>query len=181
MAKLNEKNDITKKIIHLMITDKCDRKCPDCCNNQYDIWNTVDRVTPEELKEAETIFLTGGEPFAYSDPTLITKGLKTTYPNIKKVYVYTNAYELLVDWILLERNLDCIDGLTISVKSGKDMMAMSAINKNKEIRKMAEKGNIRIYVFEGYEAVITLELFDRRKRVWQKDFIPAPDSIFRRL
>ena len=180
MGKLNEKDDITKKIIHLLITDKCDRDCPDCCNKQYDIWNDVARVTPEELKEATTIFLTGGEPFAYSDPTLIAKGLKCTYSNIEKVYVYTNALELAT-WILSGRTLDSIDGLTISVKSCRDMMAMGYINKNEEIRMMGVKNNVRVYIFEGYEAVITLGTFNRKKREWQKDFIPYPDSIFRRL
>ena len=42
MAKLNEKTEETKKIIHLMITEKCNRKCPDCCNNQYDL-NSIEK------------------------------------------------------------------------------------------------------------------------------------------
>ena len=59
MALLNEKNSITEKIVHIMITDKCNRKCPHCCNNQYDIYS-IPVVTDEELKRAEYVFLTGG-------------------------------------------------------------------------------------------------------------------------
>ena len=67
MAILNEKNDITEKIIHIMITSLCDRNCPYCCNNQYDL-NDIPYATSEELSKANTVCLTGGEPFMYSNP-----------------------------------------------------------------------------------------------------------------
>ena len=52
MAKLNEKNENTEKVIHIMVTSLCNRKCPDCCNNQYDL-NDIPYVTDEELKRAD--------------------------------------------------------------------------------------------------------------------------------
>ena len=36
-AILNEKNEVTEKVIHIMITNKCNRNCPFCCNNQYNV------------------------------------------------------------------------------------------------------------------------------------------------
>ena len=29
-----------KPVMHLLITDKCDRDCKDCCNKQYDVKST---------------------------------------------------------------------------------------------------------------------------------------------
>ena len=34
---LNERNEKTKNVIHLLVTARCDRDCPYCCNKQYDI------------------------------------------------------------------------------------------------------------------------------------------------
>ena len=93
MAVLNEKNENTVKNIHLMVTSLCDRDCPYCCNKQYDL-STISQVSNEELCRAENIFLTGGEPFTFSQPAEIADCLKRKYKNIKKVIVDTNAYEL---------------------------------------------------------------------------------------
>ena len=62
MSKLNCKTDTTKKIIHLLVTSLCNRNCKHCCNKQYNL-NDVQHVTDEELREAEIICITGGEPF----------------------------------------------------------------------------------------------------------------------
>ena len=176
MAKLNERTDETKKIIHIMITDKCNRKCPDCCNNQYDI-NLIERVTAEELREAEIIFLTGGEPFAYyPDPCSLAHKIKQTYPNIKQVMIYTNAYEL-VTYLKMGGVLHDLDGLTISIKSKKDMEAIKYLIEHDSLKNIA---SIRTYVFDGFQTYIPAN-WDPRRRVWQKDFKPATDSIFRRL
>ena len=46
LAKLNDRTDKTKGIIHLMVTSLCDRNCPYCCNKQYDL-NDIPYVTDE--------------------------------------------------------------------------------------------------------------------------------------
>lgn len=55
MAILNKKNELTEQVIHLMITDKCNRNCPDCCNNQYKI-SDIPTITDEELTKAKRIY-----------------------------------------------------------------------------------------------------------------------------
>lgn len=131
---LNEKNDETKKVIHLLVTSLCNRNCKYCCNKQYDL-NDIPQVTKEELSECETVCLTGGEPFAYSKPFGIARRLKTIYPNIKKVYVYTNAYEMwqYFDLLLELKATDivdasAIDGYNISLKSLEDIKAFRQLN-----------------------------------------------------
>ncbi len=176
MAKLNEKNERTEKIIHLMITEKCDRHCPLCCNNQYDM-NTIEYVTDEELKNAETIFLTGGEPFAYADPCYFAQQLKEKYPNIKNIYVYTNALEL---YLYLEKDyIYGIDGITISIKNKMDYKVFEkSLQYDEQILRL--KSNW-IYTFPGFNDIeYPKEHFTKRDRVWQEDFVPDPNSIFRR-
>lgn len=175
MAILNEKTAYTEKIVHLMITDKCNRKCPYCCNNQYDV-NGIPYVTDEELKNAEIIFLTGGEPFTYADPCDYASKLKNKYSNLKAIMVYTNAIELAA--YLENHNLYGIDGLTISIKcKGDKKVFEDLIKKNNDVLSL---DSVRVYVFEGFEDTLVPETFDKRKRVWQKAFKAADDSIFRR-
>ena len=63
MAILNERNENTKGVIHLLTTTLCNRDCKYCCNKQYDM-NEILYVTDSELREAHTLCLTGGEPFS---------------------------------------------------------------------------------------------------------------------
>ena len=180
MALLNEKNSITEKIVHIMITDKCNRKCPHCCNNQYNIYS-IPIVTDEELKRAEYIFLTGGEPFAYSDPCRVARGIKIFYPNIKKIGVYTNAYELFEYLCEKENFLYGIDTLTISLKDQRDKKVFKDyLSKNPDILGLCKGIPHRVYSFVGLDGLEKRPEFDIQERQWQKNFEAAPDSIFRR-
>ena len=177
MAKLNEKNENTEKVIHIMVTSLCNRKCPDCCNNQYDL-NDIPYVTDEELKKADTICITGGEPFAYSNPCEIAFLYKTKYPNIKKIYVYTNALEL-ANYLHDGGTIYAIDGLTISIKNEIDSLYFKRFLYNNE--KVNALNDNLLYVFPGFEDVRCPENMTKKKRVWQKVFIAAPNSIFRKV
>ena len=183
-AALNEYNDQTKKNIHLMVTTLCNRNCKYCCNKQYDL-NSIPFVTDAELKEAETLFLTGGEPFAYSNPSEIAKWYKKRYHNIKKVIVYTNALELL-GYIARCGYLDAIDGLNISIKTLRDYNAAVMLFKM-EGRRFPKSlfPNSRIYNFLPYESSLPAVIEESGVKVidryWQEEFKPSNDSIFRRM
>jgi len=161
---LNKYTEQTKYNIHLLVTDKCDRNCPFCCNKQYDL-DAIPVVSDDEMKIAKRIFLTGGEPFSYTDPCKIARSIKEKY-NVE-IYVYTNAEPL--EKYLLTNDLYGIDGLTISIKSKDDERSFERIKHNIDPLKN------RVYVFPGYH---TKE--KHVKRMWQEEFTPAPDSIFRR-
>lgn len=175
-AFLNEKNEETKKVIHLMITDKCNRNCPDCCNKQYDV-SKIPVVTSDELLDAEQIYLTGGEPFAFADPVEKAFQLRNLFPNIEKVIVYTNAYEL-AQYLENDNPLVFIDGLTISIKDKRDKEAFENVI-SKSLKVLQLKSN-RLYVFKGFEDVECPSEFEKFSREWQKDFVAAQGSIFRR-
>ena len=179
MSVLNEKTEITKKNIHLLITTLCDRKCPNCCNNLY-AFEDIPYVTKDELKEAENVFLTGGEPFKYSQPDNIAGKLKSDFPNIKKVYAYTNAMELY-EYCLFGVDAGRVDGLTISIKTLDDKIAFE-----KYLERHAIHADDIIYYFgDSLKPKVPFENDEKYlvKREWQplKEWKPAPDSIFRKL
>ncbi len=171
-----------KPVMHLLITDKCDRDCKDCCNKQYDV-KSIPVASKEEFKLVDTVCLTGGEPFKYGEPCTIAMWLKRAYPNIKNVYVYTNAAPLL-EWI--EKNdtnrFGCtgflfLDGLSVSIKTVDDLGAFQILTVHPLIKLL--KSNC-LYVMNGlYPAYVGN--FKLIKREWQEDFKPADNCIFRRI
>lgn len=183
MAKLNEYNDQTKGKIHLMVTTLCDRDCKYCCNKQYDL-NDIPQVTDEELKNCHTIYITGGEPFLFSDPNMIAWQLKRKYSNIKTVRVYTNARALYM-YMYRYGSLDAIDGLSVSIKDINDLNAFRTIlsDYQTDIEKHC-KSNV-LYAFAPCRPRIDIPEYPGNfkviEREWQEDFVPEPTSIFRRI
>lgn len=184
MAVLNEKNESTVKNIHLMVTSLCNKDCPHCCNKQYDL-GTIPQVTDEELRSAENIFLTGGEPFVYSRPNEIAEYLKKRYPNIQKVIVYSGMPEAW-EYLLFGEASDYIDGITVSIKERKDLYCFKDIVPL--LKNNPNYKSNRVYCFDerDYEELTELDRIDTDGfeifwREWQTDFVPAPDSIFRRI
>ena len=179
-AKLNDRNEDTKGIIHLFVTPLCNRNCPFCCNKQYNM-EDVPFVTDAELEEAHTLLITGGEPFKYAQPCEIAGYYKERYPNIKNIYVYSNAKELS-EYIENENDIYNIDGLSISIKNQEDKKAFEQLLMYFEFNsdKLHLSSN-RLYVFQDCLIPEHLGNFQLIKREWQKEFEPASDSIFRRI
>lgn len=176
---LNEKNEYTEKVIHLMVTSLCERDCPYCCNKQYDL-NFIPYVTDEELSRCHILCITGGEPFSFADPSGIAKYYKKKYKNIKNVYVYTNAYELYEYLYFNNNTIHNIDGLNISIKDKRDLNVFDGSLYATITRGWASKLSNRLYVFNGLMPKNT-EGVNIIKREWQKEFVPADDSIFRKI
>lgn len=176
MAILNEKNERTEKVIHLLVTTLCARNCKYCWNKQYEL-NDIPYVTEEELNKAEIICITGGDPFTFSNPPLMAKFLKLRHPNIKKIYVYTNATELAL-YLDYKGDLDDIDGVNVSIKSVADLQCfVDDVITNKKIKRLKDN---RLYVFNDF-VISERGNFELIRREWQKDFVPANDSIFRKI
>ena len=177
MAETKLKTDVTKKIIHLMVTPLCNRNCRYCCNKQYDI-NDIPYVTDEELREAEVLCLTGGEPFLFTNPCRIARYYKRRYSNIKRVYVYTNAKELYC-WLADYNFIRNIDGLNVSIKNKDDLYFFKELVRDYQ-HKFDNCMSNRVYIFDNL-IPDDFGIFEPIIREWQENFKPAPDSIFRRL
>lgn len=179
---------------HLVVTLLCDRKCPLCCNKQWDMIN-LPYITDEELKQTEMLCLTGGEPFTYSDPVAIAIYYRKKYPNIKYCTVYTNAKELWENRQKLDHRLswghndyfDIVDGLNISIKDERDITSLQNLLNSTLITDRLLMN--RLYIFPNVWDK-TMEVLDKYpeekekfeiiRREWQENFIPAPNCIFRR-
>jgi hypothetical protein len=193
MAKLNEYNEKTKGNIHLMVTTLCDRDCKYCCNKQYDL-NDIPQVTDEELKNCHTVYITGGEPFLFSNPVAIAIFLKSRYPNIKTIRVYTNA-RAVADYIgwydgQYINKFESIDGLSVSIKNKEDWESFPIIVGDADVQRMESN---YLYLFNGFKCPTPedsllmamyrdgMKNFKVIERWWQVNFVPDATSIFRRI
>lgn len=162
---------------HIMVTSLCSRDCEYCCNKQYNL-NDIPYITNEELDQMKHVYITGGEPFAYSNPCEIASLLKIRHKNIESVVVYTNALELAY-YLIYEGKIYAINGVTVSIKNDADEFAFrNTIVNYPEILRLPSN---RLYVFPGYEDVECPPQFTKIKREWQRKFTPAPNCIFRKL
>lgn len=174
------------KEIHLFLLEKCDHACELCCNKQYEI-NKIPVITVDELKQAETILFTGGEPFLIGNElTGLARRIKTQYSNIKNIYVYTSGPALL-DYLEDDNNLHYLDGVSIAPKNKYDVECLEALflKYNRGLNSLRSN---RIYMFPEFKDKIEdlynstselshIELIDRK---WQETFEPGP-GVFRRL
>jgi hypothetical protein len=171
-----------KPVMHLLVTDKCDRDCAYCCNKQYDVKN-IPVASKEEFESVDTVCLTGGEPFKYGEPCAIAMWLKSTYQNIKNVYVYTNAAPLYERLEMEKSNrfgsigFSSLDGVSVSIKNVDDVLAFPFLTVHPLISQL--KSNY-LYVMNDLLPSYTGN-FKVIKREWQEDFKPAKNTIFRRL
>lgn len=181
---LNEKNEKTVKRIHLLVTDLCSRNCPNCCNKCYSL-SDIPVVTDEELRKAEWLFLTGGEPFEFTNPSAIATHYKTKYPNIKYVIVYGNAADFYKYLTLNKGGTSGIDGVSLSVKDMRDEVAWGMIcNMIYNIDWTSRFNNLNHNIVYNFTKKILDSFSDWPvvERTWvdYKDWRPNPDSIFRK-
>lgn len=182
----------TNPVLHLMVNNTCTNNCPMCCNKQYNV-DDIPVVTVEELRNTETVCFTGGQPLLNLDSfSMFCDCIERNYPNIKTGYVYMNGAELSsfynIDATRTKKlfehfpcNTKVSYGLTISPKCNKDW---DAIRDFRPYMK-AWKSN-RIYCFSdkdvaNVEAVFNIGEIEIVRREWQSNFVPAPNTIFRRL
>ncbi len=127
--------------IRLIITEDCKQKCKGCCNKSYDM-EKIPRVTIEEIRKAEQIILTGGEPML--DPWSIIgiiRQIKQLTPAPIVMYTAdTKNYP-----IMLFKIINILDGVTITLHSKNDIEPfISLANK---MAKFKHNKTLRLNVF----------------------------------
>ena len=141
-----------EEIYHILIKRECAHKCPLCCNRLYDLDN-LRTITGDQLRTAHTVCLTGGEPFMMDSWDLIhlCRGIRTQYPNIQKLYIYSSGYGFalfsLDHWLKL---INVIDGLNVSPKNEYEWHTLQVLHKQRHWAEYMSDPKLsnRLYVFD---------------------------------
>lgn len=103
--------------LRLLVTKECPRKCPGCCNNDWDLENLPTISSGDQLVGYKEVLLTGGEPLHGIHIQTIVNILRKVrkFNPEAKVYVYTA--EALGAWVAL---IAGVDGITLTLHHTND-------------------------------------------------------------
>jgi len=130
--------------LRLLLFEKCNRKCPGCCNKQ---WNLDALPIEDNYKHYDKIILTGGEPML--DPFFVIEKIK----EIKKVndcpvIVYTAKVDEINSALEV---LKYADGMTLTLHDKKDYIPFLYFNAVLGFKTELSNKSLRLNVFKGVD------------------------------
>lgn len=127
-----------KDKLRLLLFEECNRKCPGCCNNDWDLKN-LEVCT--DFSPYRLVMLTGGEPMLH--PDVIRSAVKDIRAQSDaKIYLYTAMTDGL------DEILPIIDGLTLTLHNPKDKMNLRWFElSSKNLIDLSQRGSLRLNIF----------------------------------
>jgi len=166
-----------KRKLRLLLWPDCNRRCPGCCNNDWDVANLP---VCTDYSCYDEIMLTGGEPMLYPKKLYaaihsIRKATKSAWSRTP-IYVYTaDVSELKMAQLMAVMS----DGLTVTLHEQKDAADFIKFAQALDEHTVAHTGlSLRVNVFIGVVLdAETVPLYWTIKSgiKWIKD-CPLPDG-----
>ena len=172
-----------KRKLRLLVTDTCNRKCPQCCNNKYDL-DALPMV--ETFAGFDEILLTGGEPML--DSYLVNRISSTIRMENKKAKIYMYTAKTDFPHALLITLLLYLDGLTITLHEQDDVYNfVDFIMMLHKIYGVSVPRSLRVSIFKGvnikpHKALIKCYGWKIKDNLtWQKECPLPKGEVFMRL
>lgn len=167
------------KKLRLLLFENCNRSCPGCCNNDWDLSKLP---IVESFDDYDEILLTGGEPMLMPMTVINTAAKIRRSDVLTDIYMYTAKVNNLIDMIAV---LSILDGITVTLHEQKDVAPFLLLNRYLCSRVYYYSHlSLRLNVFEGIQ--LKKEQFDCNfwKVKWGMEWIkncPIPiDEVFKR-
>jgi len=172
---LHEDQSVAGKNLRLLLFADCDRRCPGCCNKDWDL-DALPVV--KSFKGFREVILTGGEPML--NPNLVKHiASQVRHENpAARIIVYTaktDNPQALVDVLRL------VDGVTITFHKQKDVATFNVFNEMLKQSGISGK-SLRLNVFKGIKlnGVDTTGWKLQPEMVWIKDCPLPKNEVFMR-
>lgn len=164
-----------RKTARVIVTYRCDRNCPGCCNMQPQDIKEIS--SPKELKEYEEIVITGVEPFL--DPGTLKQFIKDLRRQNRnaKIFLYTDCLNADEH----DNVIRLLDGMTVTIHAectDDDIRDLKYMSENL----YGEPLDLRLFVdkrvYERYDLRnIKLSTWDVvRKQEWKEKCNPADNE-----
>ena len=164
-----------KKTARVIITYKCNRNCPGCCNTTNQDVREISST--KELAQYEEVVITGGEPFLYPNELLLfIRTLKRNNPK-QKIYIYTAR----LDIDAYTKVLNKVDGITVTLHAeatDDDIRDLKYMSENLWGEDIDMRLFIDTRVYEKYDfSNIRMSTWDVvRKLQWKDNCTPASNE-----
>jgi len=153
--------------LRLLLTSVCNRNCPKCCNNHYDL---AGLPVEHNFTNYSEVMLTGGEPML--DPVLVIKVARDIREqnSAAKIYLYTAKVNDVLSTLDV---LSHIDGLTLTLHNQKDVKPFRRLN----FLMLSPPGkSLRLYKFSGIDiSGVDTSNWDVKDMKWTDD-CPIPEG-----
>lgn len=163
--------------LRLLVTKRCNRTCPGCCNKDWDLDNLPVYKYYDDYSE---IMLTGGEPLIATDKLCsVVKTLR--FFTSAQIYVYTAMSSKVLDI------LPYVDGVTLTLHEPQDVhwfMPLQAILREMYLMHVdyVKNASLRLNIFKGVSPAYVSSVWQvRRNMQWIKDCPLPKDEVFMRL
>lgn len=163
-----------KETARVIVTYRCDRHCPGCCNTQPQDVKTIHLI--EELKDYEEIVVTGGEPLL--EPELLIFFIKKLRKQNKNVKVF--LYTACLDVQQYKKIAGEFDGITVTLHAecnDNDILKLKDLSEW-----ISEDGIMRLFIDQRVYNKYDLSNIDLsewnviRKLEWKENCKPAPNE-----
>jgi len=168
------------KKLRLLVTKKCDRKCPGCCNKDWDL-DGLEEATDDELLSYEEILITGGEPLLYPDEFAKLLARLDVFAYHVKKYVYTARTKSPGVFAAV---ITIVDGITVTLHKQKDVDDFNlCIDFLDNTHVDYKKKSLRLNIFKGidYSSIDTTNWDVKDEMVWIKDCPLPTDEVFKKM
>jgi hypothetical protein len=164
--------------LRLLLWPTCNRVCPGCCNND---WELDKLQVCDDFFDYDEILLTGGEPMIWPLEVLRSIDYIRGY-SAASMYLYTAKVDD-VDQAL--RVLRFVNGFTVTLHTQRDVAPFTAfaIAYLAKVRRGAmECKSMRLNVFHGVaiDEAATEGFIVKRDMIWIKDCPLPQDEVFMR-
>ena len=153
------------KQARLLITYKCPRTCPGCCNTYSKIMAGAKPLYDiNQLKDYDVIMLTGGEPMLFPDRVIKIANILSKVAPKAKIFMYSAWHDSDSD---LSRVLSHIDGVHFTLHSQSDDKDIEAFHKFQNVASHYTGKSFRLYV----DKALPLELQKKikiKRSVWTR-------------
>lgn len=158
------------KKLRLLVTNKCCKDCPMCCNKNFNI-DSIPGL--DSLLQYDEVSITGGEPMLVDNNVLIEL-IKLLHTMGKKVYLYTAV--ATVDTIDLGI-YSFLDGITLTLHSNEDAKKFILANQRcLERKNPLRKLSLVLKYFKGIQLPdVDLSMWKVRETEWIEN-CPLPEG-----
>ncbi len=163
------------KKLRLLLFEECDRRCPGCCNKDWDL-NKLPVV--RSYKGYDIISLTGGEPLLL--PLLV----KNTIIKIRRetnalIYLYTTRTAPITDFLHM---LYHVDGICVTLHEQTDVPPFLVLNDELYFA-LPDGKSMRLNIFKGIDiGKNDISKWKVKRDIeWIKNCPLPEDEVFMRL